>query len=78
MDNQYEIDEILDFKIYRGKIKYLVQWKGYPYEEASWVPKDNINATRFHKKYPHKPGGGGVSTVGDVNILSCCSQVGSW
>lgn len=60
--DHYEIDEILDSKMARGKVKYLVRWKGYPYEEASWVYPHSINALRllrrFHKQYPHKPGGG--------------------
>lgn len=42
-DEHYEIDKILDSKISRGRLKYLVQWKGYPYKEASWVPERDVN-----------------------------------
>lgn len=60
--DQYEIVDILDSKLSRGRLKYLVQWKGYPLEEASWVPVENLKVNRlwklYHRKYPHKPGGG--------------------
>ena len=30
----------------KGKpIEYLVQWEGYPDEEATWEPYDNIKGT---------------------------------
>lgn len=58
-DEQYEINEILDSRIHRGKLKYLIRWKGYPYEEASWVPPEDVNANRlfrqFHRDNPLKP-----------------------
>lgn len=45
--NEYKIEEILDSKVTRGQLKYLIKWKGYPYEEASWVNKDNVQAPRL-------------------------------
>lgn len=56
---EYEIEDILDSKLKRGRVKYLVKWKGYSYEESSWVHDYNITAPRllrqFHRKYPHLP-----------------------
>src|SRR5690606_39594595 len=52
----YEISEIRDFKISRGKDYYLVHWKGYGDYDDEWVKSDNIEASElikeFHKKYP--------------------------
>src|ERR1700720_675489 len=33
----------MDSKLYRGKLRYLVQWKGYPARhEWTWEPVDNL------------------------------------
>ena len=44
--NVYEVEKFLRWryrKIHnRKKREFLVLWKGYPIEEASWIPTDNI------------------------------------
>ena len=41
-DTQYEIERIVRWRYYRAgnqkKKEYLVVWKGYPLEDASWIP----------------------------------------
>ena len=39
----YEVREIRDERVKRGKIEYHVHWKGYPSEDATWEPEENIN-----------------------------------
>jgi hypothetical protein len=39
---EYEVEEILDSRIRRGKTEYLVSWKGYSPSENTWEPKANI------------------------------------
>lgn len=34
-DTHYEVRRILDFRLYKGRLQYLVQWKGYPFSEAT-------------------------------------------
>ena len=42
----YEVEKYLRWRYRkiqnRKKIEFLVLWKGYPIEEASWIPEDNI------------------------------------
>ena len=43
-----------------GKLEYLVKWKNYPTEEASWEPKENLENAQeaisdFHKDNPFAP-----------------------
>ena len=57
---EYEVDQILDSRIRRRQLQYLVLWKGYPLSEATWEPARNLtNAVEsiqeFHHRYPHKP-----------------------
>ena len=33
---EYEVKKILDSQIFRGKVEYLVHWKGYGVEEDEW------------------------------------------
>src|ERR1700722_7155636 len=39
---QFDVEEILDSRIHRGKLQYLVKWKGYLSNENSWEPTINL------------------------------------
>jgi hypothetical protein len=57
---EYEVEAILDSKVSRRRLLYLVKWKGYPDSENSWEPTSNVkNACKlvkqFHARYPQKP-----------------------
>ena len=56
---QYEVESILDSHLRRGKLQYLVHWKGYGYEENSWVEESDVNAPRlikeFHRRHTAAP-----------------------
>ena len=41
-EKKYEIEEILDRQERRGKMKYLVEWKGYTAEENTWEGLENL------------------------------------
>ena len=54
---EFAVEEVLDSRLFRGKLQYLVKWEGYPKEESSWEPEENLkNApiplAEFHKKNP--------------------------
>ncbi|MBW0470092.1 hypothetical protein O181_009807 [Austropuccinia psidii MF-1] len=55
-EDEWEISQILDSKIKRGKIWYLVEWKGFSQdpERSTWEPAENLKD--FHSLYPDKPG----------------------
>ena len=54
----YEVQEILDSKILRNRLYYLVKWKGFSVEYNSWYLSTDINSSRlimtFYKYYPSK------------------------
>jgi hypothetical protein len=50
--DEYEVDKILKKRTRGGRIEYLVAWKGYPLEEATWEPSAHLkNATRAVKEF---------------------------
>ena len=57
---EYEVECILDSWIFRGKLKYLVQWKGYGIEEDEWRLSEGVKCTKrlvseFHRQKPKAP-----------------------
>jgi len=62
IDNEveYEVEQILDSKLIRKRLFYLVKWKGYPVSENSWEPVSHLTnckdlIVQFHVQYPNKP-----------------------
>lgn len=60
---EYEVAAILDSRLRRRKLQYLVQWRGYEDQpqENSWEPSSNLDHSpdivrRFHLDNPDKPG----------------------
>ena len=58
---EFEVAVVLDSKIMRNKLYYLVDWLGYTPNDQTWEPVANLfNAaelvTAFHRQYPCKPG----------------------
>jgi hypothetical protein len=57
-EEEWLVDEILDSRIRRRRLQYLVQWTGY--EQPDWQPAENVNELEavdtFHRRYPDKPG----------------------
>ena len=57
---EYEVKEILDSRIVRGKLKYLVDWLGYSPEERTWEPAEHLTHApeaimAFHRDHPQRP-----------------------
>ncbi|MBW0570660.1 hypothetical protein O181_110375 [Austropuccinia psidii MF-1] len=62
-EEEWEVSEILDSKIKRGKLWYLVEWKGFSQdpERSTWEPTANFKnfpepIKDFHALNPDKPG----------------------
>ncbi|MBW0487866.1 hypothetical protein O181_027581 [Austropuccinia psidii MF-1] len=62
-EEEWEVSQTLDSKIKRGKLWYLVEWKGFSHdpERSTWEPAQNLKnlpepVKEFHSLYPEKPG----------------------
>ncbi|CAJ0958656.1 unnamed protein product [Ranitomeya imitator] len=60
---EYIVEKILDSRVSRRKLQYLVKWKGYGQEDNSWVFASDVHAAdlvrAFHMAHPGRPGGSG-------------------
>ena len=56
---EYLVNKILDAKLVRGRLGYLIDWQGYPPSERCWVPAAAVHAPgkvrSFHLENPEKP-----------------------
>ena len=55
-EDEYEVKKILDNRIYRGKLQYLVKWLEYSHDKDQWVAKGNVAGSSeltktFYKVY---------------------------
>jgi hypothetical protein len=59
-EEEFEVSKIIDSRINRRILEYLVHWHGYEISERTWEPGANlVNApkmiNKFHRQYPTKP-----------------------
>ncbi|XP_053575659.1 aldo-keto reductase family 1 member B1-like [Bombina bombina] len=56
---EYEVESLVDSRISRGELQYLVRWKNYTEEDDTWEPSSNLSApklvARFHRRNPDRP-----------------------
>ena len=55
---EFFIEEIVDSRLWRKKLRYLVKWVGYA--QLDWQDAETMDEAeavdRFHERYPDKPG----------------------
>jgi hypothetical protein len=57
---EYEVEEIMDSRLKRGKLEYLVKWSGFTDDYNTWEPEANCENSLeeiedFYKKNPSAP-----------------------
>ena len=59
-EERWQVSEVLDSRIHRNKLQYLVRWEGFSDKDDQWLDAREIAhitnlLDAFHKAYPHKP-----------------------
>ena len=57
---EYEVEEVLDSRLFWNKLQYLIKWKGYTEENNTWEPVTNLDNVKdaikeFHQTHPSAP-----------------------
>jgi hypothetical protein len=60
-ESEFEVEAIVDSKVVRKKLQYLIHWKGYTVMDRTWEPAANLAhsedlISRFHQTHPDRPG----------------------
>ena len=60
-EEEYEVSQILDSGRVRGKLHFLVRWKGYSPSEDSWEPAESLEhaqeeVSAFYRQHPEAVG----------------------
>ncbi|KAK9761085.1 hypothetical protein K7432_014271, partial [Basidiobolus ranarum] len=56
----YEVERVLGKRKYKGRVEYLLKWKGYDDDQNSWEPEGNLDCYELIDKFnnhinkPHK------------------------
>jgi len=54
---EWEVEEILDSRRARGRLQYLVKWRGFA--DPTWEPEENLVEVEaveiYHERYPERP-----------------------
>lgn len=51
-EEEYVVEKIIDHReIKKGVLEYFLKWKGFPNEENTWEPADNLNCEDLIQEY---------------------------
>merc|ERR1711990_509859 len=53
-EENYEVEDIVNHRHKKGKVEYLIRWKGYTDKDDTWEPEENLDCpdkiTAYNKK----------------------------
>uniref|UniRef100_A0A8D0D4X3 Chromobox 1 n=1 Tax=Sander lucioperca TaxID=283035 RepID=A0A8D0D4X3_SANLU len=53
-EEAYEVEQILDHRVVKGRVEFLLKWKGFSDEDNTWEPQDNLDGPDHIAEYMQK------------------------
>ena len=55
-EEEFEVEEIINERLYRRKRQYLVKWLGYPASDNTWVYEKDLHSPELLEEYQRSRG----------------------
>merc|ERR1712141_837018 len=53
-EEEYEVEEIVEKRMKKGKAEYLIKWKGWSHDDDTWEPRSNLDCDKIIDDFEKK------------------------